>query len=500
MNTKKRETLFFMALIVFSLLAIFVLNFKTTGYATYTPQIQLDWCNGSDINRNGIVNSADQAILNSFWGNTTCKPSSWCNNSDINRNGEVGLGDSVLFGNNLGKTGCKNLCEQNGNKCGPYSGSSATVSCLSIGLEYLGDTNLDSSCDSEGMNGCCKTKETPVLITPECGIANSSGASYSTKEEITSIINGTCSKGNIGSSGVTFSNNKWTWICVGSGGTETITCTAFYKVPATLCSQKGFTCGSVNESLNMTSSCATIKMEWEGNATLDISCNSTSNTGCCKSCSYGFDETSKKCYTSKQKCSVLKGDICNEDLESCAGTYLISSDEKCCSQTCNVKSKVEFKPKTSELRIGYNTELRKNKDTISFSVGSQSHKIEILEVTKTTATIKISSNPIEVTLTIGDIRKYDLDSNGYYDTKIKLDDTIYDDDIAEITLYSINEKISSTVQSQQGSSNSNAITTQKIELGNETETSNSWYYLVFLLVILIIFVGVLLYLAYRRNH
>jgi len=487
-----------MALIAFSLLAIFALNFKTTGYVTYTPQTQPDWCNGSDVNRDGKVNNVDEAILNSFSGQTNCVPNTWCNNSDINRNGEVNIGDSVLLENNFGKTNCKNLCEQNGNKCGPSHGAGPMISCSSIGLEYLYNTNLDLSCNSDTMAGCCKIKEV-ILITPECGSANSSTTGYLTKEEIIAITNGTCSKGTIGTGGITFLNNKWKWNCIGSNGVI-IDCSASYKAPATLCNQKSFTCGSVNESLNMTQSCASIKMEWEGNATLDTSCNSSKNTGCCKSCGYGFDETSKKCYTSKQKCSVLKGDICNEEIESCSGTYLTSSDEKCCSKTCDVKSKVEFKPKASDLKIGYNTKLRKNKDIIIFNVGSQSHKIEILEVTKTTAKIKISSNIIEVILTIGDIRKYDLDSDGYYDTKLKLDDTIDDDNIAEITIYSINEKITSSAQTQQSSANSNSVNTQVIELGEDNETSNSWYYLVFLLIILVIFVGVLLYLAYRRNH
>jgi hypothetical protein len=547
MNTKKRETLFFIIMISFSLLGIFIItpHFKLTGNVVSDV-----WCQGADINRDGSVNQIDYTLFSSYYGKSISQCPNFnedysnyllCTRCDLNEDNLINSADYSIFNANYGETDCvgttSTTCTETNptyqckvqmpgppeQSCGTTMTYDSTLSCdvgklcckpkttsttctetnptyqcksqtpgspeESCGTTMTYDSTL--SCDVGKL--CCKPKTITPITNPECGLAQTSGLSFTTSAEV--ITKGTCAKGIRGATGVVLSliSNKWTWTCVNNS--ITINCNASYNAPATLCSQQGYTCGNINESSNMNKSCASIKMEWVQNETFDISCNSTKKIGCCNQCAYGFNETSNRCYAGKQKCSILGGDKCEADLETCSGTYLTSSDERCCSVTCSVKDSIEYEPTNSELKKGFNVELRKKKDTITFEVADETHELEILEVTKTTAKIKISSDTIETTLEIDEIRKYDLDANGYYDTKIVLDDTVDDDDFVELTLYAINEKITTTTQTDQKTSE-----LEEGEDDNTTSSGNSWYYLVFLIIILIVFVGVLLYLAYRRNH
>ena len=64
--------------------------------------------------------------------------------------------------------------------------------------------------------------------------------------------------------------------------------------------------------------------------------------------------------------------------------------------------------------------------------GITSHKLTILKLTSGSATIQIESEPVIITLLIGESRKLDLDLNGKYDTEVILNSII--DKKAEITV------------------------------------------------------------------
>jgi hypothetical protein len=76
----------------------------------------------------------------------------------------------------------------------------------------------------------------------------------------------------------------------------------------------------------------------------------------------------------------------------------------------------------------------------SFKVGEEKHEIKVDKIENNSATITISSNPFTVTLFEGDERKYDLDSDGYYDLYLKLDSI--KNKKANIFIKIINEQIS----------------------------------------------------------
>jgi len=59
-------------------------------------------------------------------------------------------------------------CEQEGYICGNIDGSGPIVSCKKRGMDYVGDANLDLSCDISGMAGCCKEKNIEIVKDNWC--------------------------------------------------------------------------------------------------------------------------------------------------------------------------------------------------------------------------------------------------------------------------------------------------------------------------------------------
>jgi len=55
-------------------------------------------------------------------------------------------------------TSVLNDCVDNGYICGNTDGAGPMVSCSKLNKDYIGDNNLDLSCDSSGMAGCCGEK------------------------------------------------------------------------------------------------------------------------------------------------------------------------------------------------------------------------------------------------------------------------------------------------------------------------------------------------------
>jgi hypothetical protein len=56
----------------------------------------------------------------------------------------------------------------------------------------------------------------------------------------------------------------------------------------------------------------------------------------------------------------------------------------------------------------------------SVNISNALHHVGVISVTNTTATINISSNPIQATLNLGEEKKFDIDGNNNYDISIKL--------------------------------------------------------------------------------
>ncbi|MFA5020266.1 MAG: Ig-like domain-containing protein [Candidatus Pacearchaeota archaeon] len=82
---------------------------------------------------------------------------------------------------------------------------------------------------------------------------------------------------------------------------------------------------------------------------------------------------------------------------------------------------------------------------VRLKVNSATHYVGVKSLTTTTATVEVSSTPQQATLAIGDTRKFDLDSNGYYDLQVVLNSITSGK--GDISITSINEQI--TEESEQ---------------------------------------------------
>jgi uncharacterized membrane protein len=78
-------------------------------------------------------------------------------------------------------------------------------------------------------------------------------------------------------------------------------------------------------------------------------------------------------------------------------------------------------------------------ETKDFTLGEEAHTIELTEATDSNILITITSDPVVVNMGIGDVKKVDLDNDGYYDMKIIF--TGFVGDQADITYEEINEEV-----------------------------------------------------------
>jgi len=73
--------------------------------------INQDWCEGTDINRDGKVDETDKEIISSNYNRGNCsEENNWCDNCDIDKDGRVSGSDLGIFSANFGKVDCGGEC------------------------------------------------------------------------------------------------------------------------------------------------------------------------------------------------------------------------------------------------------------------------------------------------------------------------------------------------------------------------------------------------------
>ncbi len=88
-----------------------------------------------------------------------------------------------------------------------------------------------------------------------------------------------------------------------------------------------------------------------------------------------------------------------------------------------------------------------SKERIRLKVGRDIHYVGVSAVTTTTASIEVSSSPQKATLSIGDTRKFDLNSDGTYDLSVTLNAIV--NGKANFVITSINEEITGESEEEQ---------------------------------------------------
>jgi len=130
---------------------------------------------------------------------------------------------------------------------------------------------------------------------------------------------------------------------------------------------------------------------------------------------------------------------------------------------------------------GYTKELAK-KHRFKIPIGGENHYVGVVELTDTTATINVSSTPQQATLAIGDIRRFDVTEDGYYDLNVKLNSI--ENNKANLTIKSIHEKVTVETEAEEAEKEEKAkgeAETTPIEKKNLT-----WLWIVIGIIVLIL--------------
>ena len=124
-------------------------------------------------------------------------------------------------------------------------------------------------------------------------------------------------------------------------------------------------------------------------------------------------------------------------------------------------------------------------DRIQFNVGTDAHTIKIDEISNTTNTIKITVNstPQTATLSVGDVRKFELSGDNYYDLSVTLNSIV--GNFADVTIKKISEEV--TPETIAGEEEKEAEAAEVAARDKETKGMN-WLYIV-IGVVLVILVG-----------
>ena len=109
------------------------------------------------------------------------------------------------------------------------------------------------------------------------------------------------------------------------------------------------------------------------------------------------------------------------------------------------------------------------------------HYIGVKSITLTSAIIEIASDPIEITLDIGEDAKADVNDDGVYDIYVILNNIV--NGKAEVTIKKISEEVA---QGEEAVITTGEITTPQKETPAESMKSKTWILVVVIVLVLII--------------
>jgi hypothetical protein len=136
-----------------------------------------------------------------------------------------------------------------------------------------------------------------------------------------------------------------------------------------------------------------------------------------------------------------------------------------------------------------------SKERIRIKINNETHYVGVINLTSTTAIINVSSTPQQATFSIGESKKFELGTDGYYDLFVTLKSI--SGSKANVSVSYIHELI--PVQSQANIENASAgLNVEKI-VDEKVFVWRLWMTIT-LIVIVVIIVAVVLFVLYKRNN
>jgi len=148
-------------------------------------------------------------------------------------------------------------------------------------------------------------------------------------------------------------------------------------------------------------------------------------------------------------------------------------------------------PDNEQINQGYTNSLAV-KSRIKLTIKQEIHYLGVVGLTDTTALINVSSTSQQATLKVGDSRRFELNTDGYYDLLVTLNSIDSITKKANITVLTISEKITQEVASQQQVQEQTAAQQAQEEI--ETQIAKKgldwWVWVIMGVVLLIIILAV----------
>ena len=139
---------------------------------------------------------------------------------------------------------------------------------------------------------------------------------------------------------------------------------------------------------------------------------------------------------------------------------------------------------------------------MKLKVSDKDHYVGVVELTTSTATINVSSSPQQATLAIGDLRKFDVTDDGYYDLSVKLNSI--NGTKADITIKSIYEQITPETKAEEQKKEEAAkeeVTEQQAEPQIISEKKPSLTFLWILIgIVVVVIIIVVVYNARKKRR
>jgi hypothetical protein len=142
-----------------------------------------------------------------------------------------------------------------------------------------------------------------------------------------------------------------------------------------------------------------------------------------------------------------------------------------------------WNPTDSQLILGYAGSL-KAKERVTFVVDSKNHYVGLKSLTSTTATFEIASTPINVTMSVGETKKFDVTEDGYYDIKVTLNSIV--NSKANVTVQKIYEQIPVVKEGTVGEQITDVVDDVKADV--KSVDKMTWIIIVAIIIVLIILI------------
>jgi len=126
---------------------------------------------------------------------------------------------------------------------------------------------------------------------------------------------------------------------------------------------------------------------------------------------------------------------------------------------------------------------------LKVKVETLNHYVGVTELTATTATINVSSDPQEATLIVGDERMFEVSGDDYYDILVKLNSI--ESSKANITVQSIHELVTEdTTEGEEGLEDAGDTAAEE-DKAAAAKIENLWWYIGGVVVIILVIIGII---------